>query len=101
MGGAVQEPRDLPIGSCFTVGGTFFSVCFLALTFSTRKHICHQIDPQKNSKIHSKPGPGPILFDFLHTLLLLPCAMFLIDFTVPICSKTHHKLNKNKALETQ
>ncbi len=65
LGVAVQEPWDLAIGHCLTVGVTFFSVCFLALTFSTNKHICHKIDPQKDSQIHPKPGPGPICIDFV------------------------------------
>jgi hypothetical protein len=37
------------------------------------------------------------LFDFQHTQFLLPCAVFLIDFTVPTCSKTHKNSIKTKS----
>jgi hypothetical protein len=99
--GAVQEPWDTTVCSCFTFRGHLFSACFLALIFSTKNHICHELDPKNDSQIHPKPGPGPIVFDFLHTQFLLPCAVFLIAFTVPACSKTHNKLHENKALKTQ
>ena len=99
--GAVREPWDMTVWSCFTFRGYLFSACFLALIFSTKNHICRQLDPKNDSQIHPKPGPGPIFFDFLHSLFLLPCAMFLMVFTVPTCSKTHKKLHKNTALKTQ
>ena len=60
LGGAVWEPWATTIVPCFTFGGTFFSVGFLALTFSTKTHICHQTGSQNDSQIHPKPGPGPI-----------------------------------------
>ena len=99
--GAVREPWDMTVSSCFTFRGYLFSACFLALIFSTKNHICRQLDPKNDSKIHPKPGPGPIFFDFLHSLFLLPCAVFLMVFTVPTCSKTLKKLDKNTALKTQ
>ena len=89
LGRAVWEPWATTIVGSFTFGGTFFSVGFLALTFSTKKHICHQTDPQKDPKIDPKPGPGPIFVDFVHPLFLMACAVFLIDFTASTCSKTH------------
>ena len=39
--------------------------------------------------------------DFLHPLFLMACAVFLIDFTVSACSKTHRKHDKHKALKRQ
>ena len=101
LGGAVQEPWDTTIVTCFHFGG---SVCLTVFSHSfvqQQKHICHQTDPQKDPQIDPKPGPGPILFDFLHPLFLMACAVFLIDVTASTCSKTHKNLNKHKALKRQ
>ena len=101
LGGAVREPWATTIVPCFTFGGTFFSVGFLALTFSTKTHICHQTGPKMTHKSIPNLAPDLFVVDFLHPLFLMACAVFLIDFTVSACSKTHTKQNKNKALKRQ
>ena len=85
LGRAVWEPWATTITPTFTFGVPCFSVCFLALIFSTKKHIFHKSDLQKDSQIHPKPGPVPIFADFLHSLFLMACAVFLIDFTASTC----------------
>jgi hypothetical protein len=88
------------VGS-FTFGGTVFSVRFLAITFSTKTHIYHNICPKMTPKSIPNLALDLFVVDFLHPLFLMACAVFFIDFTVSACSKTHTKQNKNKALKRQ
>ena len=101
LAGLSGSPGTWPSPLVSLFGGTFFQLVFLHSFFRQKNHICRQLDPKNDSKIHPKPGPGPIFFDFLHSLFLLPCAVFLMVFTVPTCSKTLKKLDKNTALKTQ
>ena len=45
--GAVREPWDMTVSTCFTFRGYLFSACFLALIFSTKNDFCCQLDPKK------------------------------------------------------
>ena len=45
--GAVREPWDMTVSTCFTFRGYLFSACFLALIFSTKKPHLSSTGPQK------------------------------------------------------
>ena len=91
LGGAVREPWATTIGHCFTFGGTFCSVGFLALTVSTKTHIYQQTGPKNDSQIHPKPGPGRIRCWFSAPSVCDGMPNVLNRLTVSACSNTQKK----------
>ena len=74
--GAVRETWDMTVGSSFTFRGYLFSACFVALLFSTKNHICRQLDTKNDSQIHPKPGSGPIFLIFRTSSFCCPAQCF-------------------------
>ena len=62
--GAVREPWDMTVSTCFTFRGYLFSACFLALIFSTKKTHLSPTGPQKWLPNPSQTWPWTYFFWF-------------------------------------
>jgi hypothetical protein len=69
--------------------------------FQQKQTFVTKLAPKMTPKSIPNLALDLFVVDFLHPLFLMACAVFSIDFTVSVCSKTHKKQNKHKALERQ